>query len=351
RERNRAFGQAARVHVDQARVFDARIAIGGGDDAAGPVDVLAVLLRVHIAAVGDARGAAGIAGQRLDAGGAVVAQGGDVAAVVDRGHAVERTAGDVDAGSHDRVVQAAGLDRAAVVRVRVAAGLHVDAVGVVAVGVDIAGIGDAGAATVARSGVDAERIAAAERDGADRAVVGDRGQVVALGFDACRPGRARREDVAAFAVGDLDVRTRGEDSVAQRVVRIGVDGPGIGDSDVPAVGISVDTDDVARALRIDRTAVVERDVAGAVGVDAVGGIGGEVGEVGDPDVAGPVGQDAGAAGTRHHGAGRFVADDEGQVLDRGRDGAGEVAVAVHDVADRGGAIAGDGHAAACEGEG
>src|SRR5690606_7708131 len=93
RERHDAFGQAAGVHVHQARVVDAGVAVGGRDQAGGAVDVLAVLADVDVAGVGDAGGAAGIAGQGLDACGAVVTLGDDVAGVVDRGHPVHGAAG------------------------------------------------------------------------------------------------------------------------------------------------------------------------------------------------------------------------------------------------------------------
>src|SRR5690606_10974963 len=46
RERHDAFGQAAGVHVHQARVVDAGVAVGGRDQARGAVDVLAVLADV-----------------------------------------------------------------------------------------------------------------------------------------------------------------------------------------------------------------------------------------------------------------------------------------------------------------
>src|SRR5690606_15659751 len=351
RQRHDAFGQAAGVHVDQARVVDAGVAVGGGDQARGAVDVLAVLADVDVAGVCDAGGAAGIAGQGLDACGAVVALGDDVTGVVDRGHPVHGAAGDMDAGAHDGVVVAAGGDRAVVGGVGVAGRLHVDAVGVEAVGVDVAVVGGAGAAAVARGGVDAERIAAGERERPDGAVVDDRGQVLALGLDARRPGGAVGGDAAGPGIGDIDVAAGGEDAVGQRVVGIGVDAAGVGDGDVAAVGIGVNADDVARPGRRHGTIVVDPDVAASVGVDAAGRVGGDVGQAGDADVAGPVGQDAGIARGGNDRARGFIADDEGQVLDREVDGVDEVAVATHDVVDRDGAIAGEGDAAAGEGEG
>src|SRR5690606_31664294 len=98
-------------------------------------------------------------------------------------------------------------------------------------------------------------------------------------------------------------------------------------------------------VRPDRghgTVVVDRDVAAAVRVDAVGRVGGDVRQAGNADVAGPVGEDAGSARGGHDGARGFIADDEGQVLDREVDGIDEVAVAVHDLVDRNRAVAGKG---------
>src|SRR5690606_21728109 len=130
-------------------------------------------------------------------------------------------------------------------------------------------------------------------------------------------------------VGHVHVAAGGEDAVGQRVVGIRIDAAGVGDGDVAAIGrIGVHADDVARADRGHGAVVVDRDVAAAVGVDAVGRVGGDVGEAADADVAGPVGQDAGVAEAGHHGAGSLVADDQGQVLDREMDGVDEVAVAM-----------------------
>src|SRR5690606_5510816 len=149
RECHGAFGQATGIHVHQARVVDAGVAVGRRDQAGGAIEVLAVLADVDVAGVGDAGAAAGIAGQGFDARGAVVALGDDVAGVLGSGHPVHGAAGDMDAGAHDRVVVAARGDGAVVGGVRIAAGLHVDAVGIEAVGVDVAVGGGAGAAAVA----------------------------------------------------------------------------------------------------------------------------------------------------------------------------------------------------------
>src|SRR5690606_11680444 len=78
-----AVGRPAREHVHQAAVVDARTGVAGGDDTAGAVAVLGVLVGLDGTAVGHAGGAARVERDGLDGGTAEVARCRNTAAVVD----------------------------------------------------------------------------------------------------------------------------------------------------------------------------------------------------------------------------------------------------------------------------
>src|SRR5690606_32262761 len=184
------------------------------------------------------------------------------------------TAGVQPAADH-RGISAKDIARVGDVDRTVRGGVDGDG-GIVAAHRDRAGVVHAGAG-VAAAGIDTEALADPVGARVDVAFVAHGDRVAALGLDACGPVVAVRGNAALRAILHFDVRARGEDAVRQAGVGIRQDAPVVVHGDGAAVGIRVHADGVVEPEGLDRTCVVDVDVAAAVGVDAVGVKGADVG--------------------------------------------------------------------------
>ncbi len=241
-------------------------------DAGGP----AVRERIHVAAVGDGRGA--LIGPGRDAGGVVDADRDDFAGRgVGHAHvAVAVPAAGIDAGSV--VFAGHGLHEAAVGhdRVAVAVRADIDGIGIVAAeGVDLAAVGGGGVFTAVGQHIDAEGVFRLGRHGAAVGRAG--GAALRAGIDAPRRaviGVRIGQDHAGGGVGHAHVAgsAGGKDAIAVIGPGVGFDQTAVADRDIAVLGmrldagipaVAADLDDAAGeiAVGILRADVVDHDIA------------------------------------------------------------------------------------------